>query len=1505
MNMAEFDHKYYLEMHPDLVTKNIITEKQAYDHYLNYGKLENRLINEKQIECHESVIYKLKNSSPCEFLNYQTKISIVMTCVNRKTQLVETLKSFSQYLIKYNFEVIIVDDGSDISVENIKETFFEFDIKVITIPKKDKKGLNGTIAYNIGFQHATGDIIVIQNAEIIHIGNVLENVLKYVYDDNYVVFSVFNSPNYEYNDLLYEKLNAKDCNIYNDFLEKIDYNRFDFQYDFYVKKYDISKRMDYTKALKHWYNVGMNEYRQCNESDTWYEKKMIKKWKGWLSHPEYNPRCFHFLSAVKRENLLKMGGFDETLCNNKTGDDDDFIIRMANVVNNITILGPELCFGIHQYHADLMQKYEKLFDWKKYTKLTHLTIDLKKNMINNHDKSWSHFLQYGYKEERENPFSDEETLDKCIKFLKIRNGEYDFYKNTLVKKVNHIEAKVVTNQEEPLLPNEEQLLVTNQEDFYVKKSTFNYPKIMHLYWDGSPLSFLNYMTVLSFNKYNKDWEIHLYMPSIKIEHISWTTNEQKIKYTGLCYLNKLLQIPNVKRFFIDLDEIGFYNDASEVVKSDYFRYYILQKYGGLWGDFDIIYTAGIEEKMNFKEDTVIFRCNIGDFYYYPIGMFMCKPNNTFFMNILNKCKEYYDKRFYQSIGVDMWNKLFPNTKDKLYEFDNSVKVCDYTYYLPWNCDEIKEFLSNKDNRLPLSNVGIHWFNGSCISKNYLIELQERINKNNFKIEVYLDRFVAEYANEFMIEREDVKKLLLFSESSYPGGGGEEFLMDIAIYFKKKKYNIYWITLHDWGKPIYENKTIIEKEYYREVQLPFHINDINNFHNLKTIVNEIKPDYIFSQGAGHKLICDIGNEFNIPTITEWCFWEEAINIDWKYGVIDINKNLDKHNKCNDFKYIVDNIDHFYFASVFVKDTIERKYNMTFSNDNVLPTLSNGTRFLKDNNIDSYNSQYITLLDAHTLKGGKIMADLIKLNPNLSFLTIKTECEEDGPNSIKKAMDEVNNSSNILYYERVNNVSEIYNKTKILLCPTYLDETFCRVVFESFQNKIPVIFSDKGNLNTINNTSLLKLKLDDITLWNNTIHKLINDREYYDFIVNEQYKYYLKLKTLSDLKRIEDKFIEIENRKNKNIGIFTPWCDQGLGIQSRVYKHILTKLGFNVFIFSTKPYINTTEANLIKNKEEWDTNNIYRSPNKRLDINNLELDLFVRNYKIKKLIIPEIQYSRIFDIASYLKDKYDIKTYAIPNIECIQNRELPQFDVFEKVLVNNRMSYNMLKKYNVKNLHYLGFHYDITDKLKINEINLHKYVSNVIKIIHLTGLNGLIRKRTIDIINIFDKIYANGITNFELTIVIQGNFEKTILSSLNKPFLKIINQHLSYVEILNLYNEHHISIQISKHEGLGLGFYESCFMNTPVITLNAPPHNEIIDNNKNGWLLSCTLKKDKNPENPFTIIEQTQIVNEVAQKEIEVILKDINNINNVIQNTKNYLNKIHGYYNFKNNLIKYLM
>jgi glycosyltransferase involved in cell wall biosynthesis len=60
-------------------------------------------------------------------------------------------------------------------------------------------------------------------------------------------------------------------------------------------------------------------------------------------------------------------------------------------------------------------------------------------------------------------------------------------------------------------------------------------------------------------------------------------------------------------------------------------------------------------------------------------------------------------------------------------------------------------------------------------------------------------------------------------------------------------------------------------------------------------------------------------------------------------------------------------------------------------------------------------------------------------------------------------------------------------------------------------------------------------------------------------------------------------------------------------------------------------------------------------------------------------------------------------------------------------------------------------------------------------------------------------------------------------------------LPHSDIQTAYRSSDVSIQVASHEGLGLGFYESLAMGTPIISLDLAPHNEVVRPGVSGWLV----------------------------------------------------------------------
>jgi glycosyltransferase involved in cell wall biosynthesis len=142
-------------------------------------------------------------------------VSIVMAYFNRKSQLMFTLQTINN--TKYDkklIDIIIVDDGSDIQHildQNILKTQFNLNIRVIRIDKNMKSWINPCVAYNIGIKYAKGDILIYQNPECCHMGDIISYTVKNLKITDYFSYTCVALCSKNDNKILYDTSSLKDC----------------------------------------------------------------------------------------------------------------------------------------------------------------------------------------------------------------------------------------------------------------------------------------------------------------------------------------------------------------------------------------------------------------------------------------------------------------------------------------------------------------------------------------------------------------------------------------------------------------------------------------------------------------------------------------------------------------------------------------------------------------------------------------------------------------------------------------------------------------------------------------------------------------------------------------------------------------------------------------------------------------------------------------------------------------------------------------------------------------------------------------------------------------------------------------------------------------------------------------------------------------------------------------------------------------------------------------------
>lgn len=251
-----------------------------------------------------------------------TKVSIVMAYFNRKEQLIQTITSINKSLHK-NIELVIVDDASEsdqdvhLFIDNIIRN--DIQVNITTIKKEDKTWVNPCIPYNIGFKQATGDIIMIQNPEVMHVGDCITDCVNNLEKGDWMTFNCWGSPSFSVN-----------------------------------------------KSLENKTNESILKFLKCIDGRIGGNSVQTDHVGGWLNHYNNHFVAYHYLSAIYKEDLMTTmgGGFREDFKDSVGADDDEFVKRL--IYNNFKFKIRELNDNnpacIHLFHEK--PKQLRIFDWR-------------------------------------------------------------------------------------------------------------------------------------------------------------------------------------------------------------------------------------------------------------------------------------------------------------------------------------------------------------------------------------------------------------------------------------------------------------------------------------------------------------------------------------------------------------------------------------------------------------------------------------------------------------------------------------------------------------------------------------------------------------------------------------------------------------------------------------------------------------------------------------------------------------------------------------------------------------------------------------------------------------------------------------------------------------------------------------------------------------------------------------------------------------------------------------
>ena len=229
-------------------------------------------------------------------------------------------------------------------------------------------------------------------------------------------------------------------------------------------------------------------------------------------------------------------------------------------------------------------------------------------------------------------------------------------------------------------------------------SDFKYPKLLHLHFPR--LDLLDVSTILSFNRFHKAWKINIYR-------------------LGKCLGNdtlysELSSIPNVNIHIIGVSS-GYTNASGEL--SNTFPYYIMDRFGGVWSEPDIIYVGSIENYCSSMSDhDAILHRGEGE---QSTGLMIARKG----ADTIGKSKTLRADNSNARVGEDMHNTSPARSSE--------LSIKDTQLYTPFSREDVwKIFGMDGKNNFSYEGTdtfGIKWFRDSDEAMQYRKEFNQELS----------------------------------------------------------------------------------------------------------------------------------------------------------------------------------------------------------------------------------------------------------------------------------------------------------------------------------------------------------------------------------------------------------------------------------------------------------------------------------------------------------------------------------------------------------------------------------------------------------------------------------------------------------------------------------------------------------------------------------------------------------------------------------------------------------
>lgn len=253
-----------------------------------------------------------------------------------------------------------------------------------------------------------------------------------------------------------------------------------------------------------------------------------------------------------------------------------------------------------------------------------------------------------------------------------------------------------------------------------------------LFWSGSKLSYLRYLTFKSLRHFHPIAQIRLYM-STKCNKKGYKWYREKQDFENDKFEKDYIEeLPKLNVEIIKIDMFGQY---APNYQSDLCRYFMLNRDSGFYLDTDQIILKSFETLPLDKDFIYSHYYNPqinGE--YYPVGVLGACKDSKLIRHIMDLLPKYHNSGDYNSLGPNaISNILGPNP----HLLKNSFNAPSRYFYPISNSDEVYKAYQGRF-KIPEDSYAIHWFGGHELSQGFNKKYTEEFaQKSNDTISVFL------------------------------------------------------------------------------------------------------------------------------------------------------------------------------------------------------------------------------------------------------------------------------------------------------------------------------------------------------------------------------------------------------------------------------------------------------------------------------------------------------------------------------------------------------------------------------------------------------------------------------------------------------------------------------------------------------------------------------------------------------------------------------------------------